>query len=141
MRLLRIEKIAVFAPIPSASDRMAIAVTTGVAFRARKASLRSCMHLPVVPAGSSREGSTAIIVNWLGIGNRGFRRVSDVVQCQGGMLEGVYSVLPTPFQTNGDLDEPSLRRVVDLFIAAGVNGVTALGVTGEVARVEEAERA
>jgi 4-hydroxy-tetrahydrodipicolinate synthase len=56
-------------------------------------------------------------------------------------LEGVYSVLPTPFLENGDVDEASLRRVVDLFIGAGVNGVTALGVTGEVARLEEAERA
>ena len=55
-------------------------------------------------------------------------------------LEGVYSVLPTPFTSSGDLDEDSLRKVVDLFIAAGVNGVTALGVTGEVARLEEAER-
>ena len=55
-------------------------------------------------------------------------------------LEGVYSVLPTPFQSNGDLDEPSLRRVIDLFIGAGVNGVTALGVTGEVARLEDGER-
>jgi 4-hydroxy-tetrahydrodipicolinate synthase len=56
-------------------------------------------------------------------------------------LEGVYSVLPTPFLDNGDFDEASLRRVVDLFIAAGVNGLTALGVTGEVARLEEPERA
>ena len=56
-------------------------------------------------------------------------------------LEGVYSVLPTPFMDNGDLDEASLRRVVDLFVDAGVNGVTALGVTGEVARLEESERA
>ncbi|MEN3340170.1 MAG: 4-hydroxy-tetrahydrodipicolinate synthase [Acidobacteriota bacterium] len=55
-------------------------------------------------------------------------------------LEGVYSVLPTPFHPNGDLDEPSLRRVVDLFIGAGVSGVTALGVTGEVARLDESER-
>lgn len=55
-------------------------------------------------------------------------------------LEGVYSVLPTPFQANGDLDEASLRRVVDLFISAGVNGVTALGVTGEVARLDDTER-
>jgi 4-hydroxy-tetrahydrodipicolinate synthase len=55
-------------------------------------------------------------------------------------LEGVYSVLPTPFAANGDLDENSLRRVVDLFIEAGVNGVTALGVTGEVARLDDAER-
>jgi 4-hydroxy-tetrahydrodipicolinate synthase len=55
-------------------------------------------------------------------------------------LEGVYSVLPTAFSAAGDLDDGSLRRVVDLFIAAGVNGVTALGVTGEVARLDESER-
>jgi 4-hydroxy-tetrahydrodipicolinate synthase len=55
-------------------------------------------------------------------------------------LEGVYSVLPTPFHPNGDLDLDSLRRVVDLFIEAGVSGVTALGVTGEVARLEDDER-
>lgn len=55
-------------------------------------------------------------------------------------LEGVYSVLPTPFTPAGDVDEESLRRVIDLFIDAGVNGVTALGVTGEVARLDEGER-
>ena len=56
-------------------------------------------------------------------------------------LEGVYSVLPTPFDAHGEIDEPSLRRVVDLFITAGVNGLTALGVTGEVARLDDGERA
>ena len=55
-------------------------------------------------------------------------------------LEGVYSVLPTPFDAAGNVDEASLRRVVDLFIEAGVNGVTVLGVTGEVARLDDAER-
>ena len=55
-------------------------------------------------------------------------------------LEGVYSVLPTAFTPTGDLDDASLRRVVDLFIEAGVNGVTVLGVTGEVARLDDAER-
>ena len=55
-------------------------------------------------------------------------------------LEGVYSVLPTPFTSGGDLDVESLRRVVDLFIGAGVQGVTALGVTGEVARLDDGER-
>jgi 4-hydroxy-tetrahydrodipicolinate synthase len=49
-------------------------------------------------------------------------------------------VLPTAFTAAGDLDDDSLRRVIDLFIGAGVNGVTALGVTGEVARLEDAER-
>jgi len=55
-------------------------------------------------------------------------------------FEGVYSVLPTPFTERGDLDEASLRQVVDLFIDKGANGLTALGVTGEVARLEDAER-
>jgi 4-hydroxy-tetrahydrodipicolinate synthase len=55
-------------------------------------------------------------------------------------LEGVYSVLPTPFTETGDVDEAGLRRVVELFITAGVNGVTALGVTGEVARLDDGER-
>jgi 4-hydroxy-tetrahydrodipicolinate synthase len=55
-------------------------------------------------------------------------------------LEGVYSVLPTPFTAAGEVDAESLKRVIDLFIDAGVNGVTALGVTGEVARLEDRER-
>jgi 4-hydroxy-tetrahydrodipicolinate synthase len=56
-------------------------------------------------------------------------------------FEGVYSVLPTPFRANGDLDLESLKRVVDLILGAGVNGVTVLGVTGEVSRLLESERA
>ena len=53
---------------------------------------------------------------------------------------GVYSVLPTPFSSSGDVDFESLKRVIDLFIADGVNGFTALGVTSEVARLTDAER-
>jgi 4-hydroxy-tetrahydrodipicolinate synthase len=55
-------------------------------------------------------------------------------------LEGVYSVLPTPFTAAGDVDLESLKRVIDLFVGAGVNGLTALGVTSEVARMNDAER-
>lgn len=55
-------------------------------------------------------------------------------------LQGVFSVLPTPFHDDGSLDMPSMRRVVDLFIAGDVSGLTALGVTGEVARLTESER-
>jgi 4-hydroxy-tetrahydrodipicolinate synthase len=54
---------------------------------------------------------------------------------------GVYSVLPTPFTADGVIDEGSLRRVVDLFVKAGVHGFTALGVTSEVSRLDESERA
>jgi 4-hydroxy-tetrahydrodipicolinate synthase len=56
------------------------------------------------------------------------------------VFDGVFSVLPTPFAPSGDLDPESLRRVIDVFIADGVNGLTALGVTSEVARLTEAER-
>ena len=56
------------------------------------------------------------------------------------MFTGVYSVLATPFAPNGDLDLDSLTRVVDLAVKAGVDGMTALGVTGEVARLNEKER-
>jgi 4-hydroxy-tetrahydrodipicolinate synthase len=56
------------------------------------------------------------------------------------VLGGVFSVLPTPFTPSGDIDPESLERVVDLFIADGVNGFTALGVTSEVARLTDSER-
>ena len=55
-------------------------------------------------------------------------------------FQGVFSVLPTPFTKSGDFDPGSMKKVLDLFIGAGVNGVTALGVTGEVARLSESER-
>ena len=55
-------------------------------------------------------------------------------------LEGVYTVLPTPFDKHGDFDSESLRRVIDLFIEDGVSGFTALGVTSEVARISDRER-
>jgi 4-hydroxy-tetrahydrodipicolinate synthase len=55
-------------------------------------------------------------------------------------FEGVYSIIPTAFTDGGDFDPESQRRVVDLFIEKGANGLTALGVTGEVARLEEPER-
>jgi 4-hydroxy-tetrahydrodipicolinate synthase len=49
-------------------------------------------------------------------------------------------VLPTPFTGAGDVDLPSITRVVDLVVKSGVNGMTALGVTGEVSRLTERER-
>lgn len=56
-------------------------------------------------------------------------------------MHGVFSVLATPFDAQGEIDSDSLRRVVDAFIAAGVTGFTALGVTSEVTRLAERERA
>lgn len=45
-------------------------------------------------------------------------------------FEVVYSVLPTPFASDGRVDVESLKRVIDLFLKANVTGFTALGVTG-----------
>ncbi|HSF18272.1 MAG TPA: dihydrodipicolinate synthase family protein [Vicinamibacteria bacterium] len=55
-------------------------------------------------------------------------------------LQGVFTVLPTPFDEEGAFDRESLRRVIDLFIEDGIDGFTALGVTSEVARISERER-
>jgi 4-hydroxy-tetrahydrodipicolinate synthase len=55
-------------------------------------------------------------------------------------FSGVFSVLPTPFTESGDVDHASLERIVDQAVAAGVDGVTVLGVTSEVARLDEQER-
>ncbi|MDZ7288664.1 MAG: dihydrodipicolinate synthase family protein [candidate division KSB1 bacterium] len=56
------------------------------------------------------------------------------------MLTGVYSVLPTPFTPAGEIDAASLRRVIDLYLRAGVDGLTAAGVTSEIARLSDNER-
>lgn len=56
------------------------------------------------------------------------------------LLKGVFSVLPTPFFPEGQIDTVSLKNVVALYMNAGVNGLTALGVTGEAAKLTERER-
>lgn len=55
-------------------------------------------------------------------------------------LVGVFSVLPTPFAADGSVDVRSLERVIDLYLRAGVDGLTALGVTSEASRLSESER-
>lgn len=56
-------------------------------------------------------------------------------------FDGVFSVLPTPFTSAGEVDRESLRRVVDLYIDAGVDGLVTLGVMSEAALLLEQERA
>jgi len=55
-------------------------------------------------------------------------------------VAGVFSVLPTPFLPNGAIDFDSLRRVVRLYLDAGVDGLTALGVTSETDQLGRSER-
>jgi 4-hydroxy-tetrahydrodipicolinate synthase len=53
---------------------------------------------------------------------------------------GVWGILATPFDAGGQVDTESMRRQVELLATAGARGVVALGVFGEGARLDEAER-
>ncbi len=55
-------------------------------------------------------------------------------------LEGVYPILPTPFDDGEELDLPSFTRMVRFMAEIGVDGVTVLGVLGESNRMTDAER-
>jgi 4-hydroxy-tetrahydrodipicolinate synthase len=55
-------------------------------------------------------------------------------------FEGVYSVLPTPFTSAGKIDVHGLKRTINLYIRAGIDGLTASGVTSETARLNETQR-
>jgi 4-hydroxy-tetrahydrodipicolinate synthase len=54
------------------------------------------------------------------------------------VFEGVFTALVTPFR-DGEVDEPALRELVELQIAAGVDGVVPCGSTGEAATLTHAE--
>ncbi len=54
-------------------------------------------------------------------------------------LRGVYNILTTPFKPDGELDEPSLRRLTEAVIQMGVTGITILGVAGEAHKLTEPE--
>jgi 4-hydroxy-tetrahydrodipicolinate synthase len=55
-------------------------------------------------------------------------------------LSGVLTALATPFKSDGQIDENTLRRLVDRSIDGGVDGVVACGSTGEFAAMSGAER-
>ena len=55
-------------------------------------------------------------------------------------LSGVLTALATPFAPDGEIDEKTLRRLVDRSIDGGVDGVVACGSTGEFAAMSAAER-
>jgi len=54
---------------------------------------------------------------------------------------GVWGILATPFHADGSVDDVSLEHQVELFARTGARGVVALGVFGEAAKLDEAERA
>jgi len=54
------------------------------------------------------------------------------------VLEGVFTALVTPFR-DGEVDEPALRELVEIQVAAGVDGVAPCGSTGEAATLSHQE--
>ena len=54
------------------------------------------------------------------------------------MFEGVFTAVATPFR-DGAVDEKALHRLVELQIAAGVDGIVPAGSTGEAATLSHAE--
>lgn len=55
-------------------------------------------------------------------------------------LRGVYAIASTPFADDGSVDLESLEHHLEATIAAGVDGVTILGVAGEASRLSDSER-
>jgi len=52
---------------------------------------------------------------------------------------GVYVIAPTPFHPDGRIDESSLDRMTDFFLASGVTGITLLGQLGEAPKMTHEE--
>ncbi|MBV5308718.1 4-hydroxy-tetrahydrodipicolinate synthase [Chromatium okenii] len=55
------------------------------------------------------------------------------------MFRGSIVALITPMHSDGEIDEVSLRRLVDFHVAAGTTAVVAVGTTGESATLDEDE--
>ena len=54
--------------------------------------------------------------------------------------KGVFPAAVTPFTQEGTVDEGSLRLLIDLFISEGVQGLVAVGSTGEWFSLNDEER-
>lgn len=56
------------------------------------------------------------------------------------MFFGSMVALITPMKNNGEIDEESLRKLVDFHVAAGTKAIIACGTTGEAATLSDAEQ-
>ena len=54
-------------------------------------------------------------------------------------IKGVIPIAPTPFHPDGTIDDASLDRMTDFFLAAGSNGITILGQLGEAPKLDHQE--
>ena len=56
-------------------------------------------------------------------------------------LSGIYPIVPTPFLDNGEIDFPSIERLVDFMAGKKVHGLAIMGALGEGHKLTEPERA
>ncbi len=56
-------------------------------------------------------------------------------------LHGIFPPILTPFTSSGEVDHPSLTRLVEYLLGEGVHGMWACGTTGEFACLNADERA
>jgi 4-hydroxy-tetrahydrodipicolinate synthase len=54
-------------------------------------------------------------------------------------IKGVIPIAPTPFHPDGRVDDASLDRMTDFFLAAGIDGITILGQLGEAPKLDHQE--
>ena len=54
-------------------------------------------------------------------------------------MTGIIVVMPTPFDADGRIDDASLERLLDHYLSLGVQGLLAMGVMGEGAKLTAAE--
>lgn len=55
-------------------------------------------------------------------------------------ISGLHTAVITPFHANGEVDIDAMRRILDVQLAGGVDGVVVTGSTGEAATLTLAER-
>ncbi|MCK6551138.1 4-hydroxy-tetrahydrodipicolinate synthase [Myxococcota bacterium] len=55
-------------------------------------------------------------------------------------LKGAFTALVTPFTANDEVDVPSLRRIVEMQISGGIDGLVPCGTTGETPTLTAEER-
>ena len=55
-------------------------------------------------------------------------------------LHGVCTIAITPFTEDGSVDEASIASLPELYLEAGIHGITVLGIMGEAHKLSDAER-
>lgn len=55
-------------------------------------------------------------------------------------LKGIYPIVPTPFLESGEVDYPSIERLIDCMAVKKVHGLAILGALGEGPKMTDGER-